>query len=119
VKLSDEPQLYNASVNSAYYAAFQCAKENKTMINFKQMELAEGLFNKLKAKFPEIELVNIVEHPENPNGLRVRIIMPEDDDRRIALTETAAEISTDILLDYGYDILIGSASPTEKEIEKV
>jgi hypothetical protein len=94
-------------------------KENKIMTNFKQIELAEGLFNKLKVKFPEIELVNITEGPENPDSLRVRIIMPEDDDRRILLREMAAEISTDILLDYGYDILIRSASPFEKQLEKV
>jgi hypothetical protein len=33
------------------------------MINFKQMELSLLLFDKLKAQFPEIELVSIVESP--------------------------------------------------------
>jgi hypothetical protein len=89
------------------------------MINFKQKDLAEDLFNKLKAKFPEIEMVNIVESPENSESLRVRIIFPEDEDREIALTKMAAEISTDILLEYGYHILISSASPLERQLERI
>lgn len=76
------------------------------MINDKQMELSRMLFDKLKDKFREIELVDVIESPENPNTLWVRIAMPEDDDREIELVEMAGEISTDILLEYGYHILI-------------
>lgn len=78
------------------------------------MELSNVLYNKLKRKFPEIELVSITESVENPNSIRVNIIMPDDEDREIELREMAGEISTDILLDYGYHILISSASKMEK-----
>jgi hypothetical protein len=33
-----------------------------------------------------------------------------NDDRRLELNESAANISTDILMDYGYDIMISSAT---------
>jgi len=52
---------------------------------------------------------------ENPNSLRVKIIMPDDEDREIELREMASEISTDILLDYGYHILI-SATPKDQKL---
>ncbi|OQY52816.1 MAG: hypothetical protein DRR08_15215 [Candidatus Parabeggiatoa sp. nov. 2] len=79
------------------------------------MELSLLLFDKLKAQFPEIELVSIVESPFQRDSIWVNIILQEDDDRDIALTELAGEISTDILMDYGYDIMISSATRAEAE----
>ena len=83
------------------------------MFNEKQMELSNLLFSKLKQQFPEIELVNITESVENPNSIRVNTIMPDDEDREIELREMASEISTDILLEYGYHILISSSPKVE------
>ena len=79
------------------------------MINFKQIELGKVLFEKLANQFPEIRLVNISESVENPNHIWVNIIMLENDDREIEIRQTASEISTDILLEYGYHITISSA----------
>lgn len=79
------------------------------MINFKQLELANKLFDQLQVQFPEIELVEIVESSRSQNSIRVRIIMPEDEDRGMAVGELAADLSTEILLEYGYHILISSA----------
>ncbi len=84
------------------------------MINFKQRELSELLFEKLKKKFPELELVDIIEGPENPNHIWVNVIMPDDEDREIEVYEEAGKISTDILMDYGYMIIISAASSKEK-----
>ena len=84
------------------------------MINFKQKELSMRLFEKLKARFPEIELVRITESAEDPNDIWVNITYPEDEDRQIELYEAAGEISTDILLDYGYHISIISADKSDK-----
>lgn len=81
------------------------------MINDKQIELSRMLFDKLKDKFSEIELIDVTESPENPNTLWVIIAMPDDDDREIALREMASEISADILLDYGYYMLVIIRSP--------
>jgi len=85
------------------------------MINFKQRELSQMLFDKLKQKFPELELLGIMEGPENPNHIWVRIIMPEDEDRAIEAQHLASEISSDILMDYGYLIIISAATPLEKQ----
>jgi len=84
------------------------------MINFKQRELSQMLFEQLKARFPEIALVKITESYETPEDIWVHITMPDDEEREIELIETAAEISTDILITYGYHITIFSASPSEK-----
>ena len=86
------------------------------MINVKQRELSKMLYDRLKHQFSEIDLVDITESSENPNHIWVNIIMPHDEDREIALREAASEISTEILLDYGYHITISSASELEKNV---
>jgi len=74
------------------------------MINFKQEELSLNLFKQLQARFPDIELVSIDESPIYPDNIWISVVTPKEDDRYIALRELSAEISTDILLDYGYHI---------------
>lgn len=86
------------------------------MINFKQRELSQLLFDKLKKQFSELELINIIESPENPNSIWVRVIMPDDEDREIEVREMASELSADIHLDYGYHILVISALKGEKSL---
>jgi len=83
------------------------------MINFKQRELSQMLFDELKKQFPELELINIVESPENPNSIWVRVIMPDNEDREFEVREMASEISADILMNYGYHILVISALKQE------
>ncbi|MCP4590564.1 MAG: hypothetical protein GY842_07460 [bacterium] len=79
------------------------------MFNDKQIELSNMLFERLKHRFSEVNLVDITESAENPNHIWVNLVMPDDEDREIELREMAGEISTDILLDYGYHITIISA----------
>ncbi|MCP4661273.1 MAG: hypothetical protein GY856_38200 [bacterium] len=79
------------------------------MFNEKQVELSQMLFAKVKDRFPEVELVDITETAYNPSNIWVNITMPSDEDRLIELEDVSAEISTDILLDYGYHITISSA----------
>ncbi len=74
------------------------------MMNFKQEELSLNLFKQLQVRFPDIELVSIDESPIYPDNIWISVVMPKEDDRYIALRELSAEISTDILLDYGYHI---------------
>lgn len=88
------------------------------MINFKQRELSQGLFEQLQAKFPEIELVKITESYETPEDIWVHLMMPEDEEREMEMRDLAADISTDMLIDYGYHITIISASPAEKLAEE-
>ncbi len=74
------------------------------MINFKQQELSLNLFQQLQTRFPDIELVGIDESPVYPDNIWVSVVMPKEDDRYIELRALSAELSTDILLDYGYHI---------------
>jgi len=76
------------------------------MINFKQQELIDELFGAVKEKYPEVEFISVTESPEDPADLWVNITAPVDEDREIELSHFAADKSTDILLDYGYQILI-------------
>ena len=84
------------------------------MFNHKQIELSNMLFSELKRRFPEIELDGITEAAENPNNIWVNIVMPTDEDRLIELIELSAEISTDILEDYGYGISVIPAWPQDE-----
>ncbi len=86
------------------------------MINLKQMELSHQLFNQLKQHYPEIEWVDIVESGIYPDHLWVKMILPEDEDREIEMGHLAADLSTDILIDYGYHITISSGTGAEKKI---
>ncbi len=85
------------------------------MFNFKQKELSYMLFERLKEKFPEINLVSITPGFEDPGDIWVNITYPEIEDRQIEMGEIAAEISTDILLDYGYSITISCGDGLEQE----
>ncbi|HDN25695.1 MAG TPA: hypothetical protein ENG03_01095 [Thioploca sp.] len=84
------------------------------MINLKQMELSHQLFDRLKQQYSEIELVDIVESGVYLDHLWVRIIMPGNEDRMIEMGELAADLSINILMDYGYHITISSASRADK-----
>jgi hypothetical protein len=61
-----------------------------------------------------LELVDIVESPENSNSIWVNVIMPDDEDREIEVREMASELSADINMDYGYHILVLSSPKEEK-----
>jgi hypothetical protein len=82
------------------------------MLNLKQIELSQRLFDQLKQQAPDIELLKVVESPENPHHVWVDIAMPTDEERELAVISAAAELSTDILLDYGYYILAVPGSKT-------
>jgi len=75
-------------------------------INFKQQELIDGLVEALKEKFPEVRFVDVTESPENPNDLWINVSRPDDDDREMELTDFFSEKAADILMDYGYHMLV-------------
>jgi len=76
------------------------------MMNFKQEELIQELLDTVKAKFPEVEFISVTESPEDPADLWVNVTAPEDEDREDELMEFACDKTTDILIDYGYHMLI-------------
>lgn len=76
------------------------------MINFKQKELVDKLFQAVKEKYPEIEFISVTEGPEDPADLWINVTAPEDEDREIELSQFANQVSADILQDYGYLIFV-------------
>lgn len=83
------------------------------MMNFKQKELAEMLFSKVKEKFPEIEFLGYSHHPENPDQVWVLVSEIKDDERNAARRAFSAEKSTEILEEYGYLITLMPISKKE------
>ena len=75
-------------------------------LNFKQEELATELFNIIKEYYPETDLIEITQSSENPLTLWIKVTAPTNKDRKIALSEFAADKCTDILCDYGYHMLV-------------
>ncbi len=84
-------------------------------INFKQEELIEELMKTVRGKFPDVELIDVTESPEDSESLWINVTSPDDEDRKIALREFAADKTTDILTDYGYHMLV---MPTRKSIRQ-
>lgn len=75
-------------------------------MNFKQQELIDRLFQAVKEKYPEVKFLNVTESPEDPADLLLNVTAPEDEDRELELSEFSSKLSTDILQDYGYLILV-------------
>jgi hypothetical protein len=74
-------------------------------MNVKQKELIDDLYQSTKQRFPEIDLINITNSPENSEEIWINVTTPNEqlEDELIVFS---AEKSTDILLDYGYQILV-------------
>jgi hypothetical protein len=85
-------------------------------MSLKERELSMMLFNKLQHQFPEIKFAGITESMETSDEIWVKIVLPDDEDREIALYELAGQISTDILMEYGYHITISSAPNAAKNL---
>jgi len=83
------------------------------MINFKQEELIEEVVNYVREKFPEVRFIGVSESPEDPGDLWIRVTSPEDEDRRSELISYACDKTMDILMDYGYHMLV---MPTRQAI---
>ncbi|MEZ4528827.1 MAG: hypothetical protein R2941_23190 [Desulfobacterales bacterium] len=75
-------------------------------INFKQEELIKKLMKSVKRKFPEVELINVSQSPEDSESLWIQVSAPKDEDKEIELRAFASDKTTDILIDYGYHMLV-------------
>lgn len=62
--------------------------------------------DQIRERFPEVSLIKTVESCEDPESLWVKVTSPEDEDRELELRAFASDKVTDILLDYGYHILV-------------
>ncbi len=76
------------------------------MLNFKQEELIKEVVNYVREKFPEVRFIGVTESPEDPESLWIRVTAPENENRESELTDYACDKTMDILLDYGYHMLV-------------
>lgn len=83
------------------------------MINFKQEQLIEEILNYVSGKFPEVKFICVTESPEDPHDLWIRVTSPEDENRRSELIDYACDKTMDVLLDYGYHMLVMPTRQTD------
>ncbi|MGH7495111.1 MAG: hypothetical protein ACREOO_22295 [bacterium] len=83
------------------------------MTNFKQQQLIDEYLKAINEKFPEVQFISVSESPEDPADLWLNVTTPPDEDRELELLEFTGDKSTDILLDYGYQILVMPRSQEE------
>ncbi len=80
-------------------------------LNHKQEELIEQLVREIETKFPEVKFVRVSPSPEGENTIWIEFTRPRDEDRMMEVGEYGANRTMDILLDYGYHMVI---LPTEE-----
>ena len=71
------------------------------MMNFKQKEILHQIIAKLQEKFPEVRLVSVSEL--GANSFWISVTELPDEERQFELDDVMAELSTDALMDYGFD----------------
>ena len=72
----------------------------------KQEELIEEFVREIETKFPDVRFVEVNQSPESDNTLWLEFTKPESDDRLVEIIEYASNRTMDILLDYGYHMLV-------------
>ena len=80
-------------------------------LNHKQIELINQLAEEIETKFPEVKFVEATYSPEEVNSLWLHFTRPRDEDRLMEVGEYGSNRTMDILLDYGYHMVI---LPTEE-----
>ncbi|MDM8536249.1 hypothetical protein QUF70_05805 [Desulfobacterales bacterium HSG17] len=83
------------------------------MINFKQEQLVQEILSYVNSKFPEVKFIGISESPEDPQDLWIRVTAPVDEDRKSELMDYACDKTMDILMEYGYHMLV---MPTREQL---
>jgi hypothetical protein len=81
-------------------------------LNHKQQELVDFLFNKVKEKFPNVELCNLTTSPDDPEHIWINVITDNGEDEVYSIMDYAVGYIADIHIDYGYRI---SVMPSNRE----
>ena len=80
----------------------------KMELNSKQRELADYVVSELHSRFQEVCAAVYEPLPTYPEYLQIDILVENaDDDTMIEIRTSGAEIVSDILVDYGYMMLVG------------
>jgi len=80
-------------------------------INIKQQQLFDEMFHKVKFQFPEIVYKNLEVSLGDPEHIWIKADADMDEYRETMIRQYAAELQTDILLDYGYMFSIMTDNP--------
>jgi hypothetical protein len=80
-------------------------------INIKQQQLIDELLAKVKERYPEIIFRDLQPSADDPDDIWINVIADMDEERQWDMSHYAAELETDILIDYGYDLSILSHNP--------
>lgn len=80
-------------------------------INYKQKQLVDELFNKVRSKYPEIEFKNLDVSPDDSEHIWINVIANMDEDEEINMRHYASELAVDMLINYGYRISIMPENP--------
>ncbi|MCG3119393.1 MAG: hypothetical protein ALAOOOJD_01785 [bacterium] len=75
-------------------------------LNHKQEELIAQLAREIEEKFPDIKFIEVVPSPESTNTLWLHFTEPENEARFMEIAEYASARTMDILLDYGYHLVV-------------
>jgi len=83
----------------------------KMKLNYKQKQLIDELFNKVKESYPEIVYKDLQTAPDDPDHIWINVIADMDEDREIEMRHYSSGLETDILVNYGYAFSIMSENP--------
>ncbi len=81
-------------------------------LNHKQRELIEELFQTVHAKYPQTRITGYELNPDDKEHIWVIVEVMMDEDTEIELQTFAAELSADVMMDYGYSISLMTENPT-------
>ncbi len=80
-------------------------------INIKQQQLIDELYSKVHSLYPEISFKELEVSPDDPEHIWIIVTADMDEERELEMREIAADLQTDILLNYGYAISIMTENP--------
>ena len=75
-------------------------------MNFKQEELLERFVRDIQGKYSDVQLIEVIQSPEDTESLWIIVTAPEDEDREMELIRYSSEKAMDILCDTGYQFLV-------------
>ena len=85
-------------------------------ISTRRQQLANEIFSTLQAQYPEISLIQIRRSPEHPDDTWIDVLAPMDEDREMAMNAYAAQLESNILVEYNYHFSTLSQNPTLVEV---
>ena len=80
-------------------------------MNIKKEQLMNQLIDLIKVRYPEIEILNIEPSAEDPDDIWIHVNADMDEEREFEMCHYAAELETDILVDYGYSFSFITHNP--------